>query len=284
MPLFGLNTPRLIRDKEELGKVASRFLGFRTIVYRIFPRYPPKISDKLERDPRLTIRFFQHAGLPGATTEREYFRVDSERVDFHLWPEQDFGDQFVTQLVTQLWNATADREEELPQRLDYVHHFACHCDTEPKNSSDYSLLLSHKGGRRAKKWEQSVTIRQIQSAFSRYAVEVPRPLPKEFYPLVFLNACGTSKAIPTALTSFPAELLRTYRGVVGTETPIPDDFAAAFSEKFYSRFVRGCPLGEALQRARWDFLRLSCNPLGILYTVYANPDLCVVERGSNGGT
>jgi len=107
---------------------------------------------------------------------------------------------------------------------------------------------------------------------------MPRPLPKESYPLAFLNACGTSKTIPTALTSFPKGFLRTYRGVIGTETPIPDDFAAAFSAKFYARFVRGYSLGEALHRARWDFLQQSCNPLGILYTAYANPDLCVIEN------
>lgn len=277
MPLFDISTPSPIRDSKDLGRVASRFLGFSAIVYRIFPRFPPKISDMLERDPRLTIRFFQHAGLPGATTERKFFDKFHERIDLQgPWPDQPFGDEdlFANKLAAQLWVATTSPMGGASQRLDHVHHFACHCDTEPTNSSDYSLLLSHKDGR---KWEQPITARKLQARFTKYSKMIPRLRPKESYPLVFLNACGTSKTIPTALTSFPKLFLRTYRGVIGTETPIPDDFAAAFSGKFYARFVRGFPLGEALHRARWDFLKRSSNPLGILYTAYANPDLRVIE-------
>jgi hypothetical protein len=65
------------------------------------------------------------------------------------------------------------------------------------------------------------------------------------------------------------------RGFIGTETRIPDQYAAAFSEQFYTELLQGRPLGEAVHAARWTLLRRHNNPLGILYTVYADPDMRV---------
>ena len=82
---------------------------------------------------------------------------------------------------------------------------------------------------------------------------------------------------PLAATSFPKFFLRDSgsRGYIGTETNIPDRFAAKFSRCFYQGLLTGRKLGEAIYEAKLTMLRTHCNPLGILYTVYADPNIGV---------
>jgi CHAT domain-containing protein len=97
-------------------------------------------------------------------------------------------------------------------------------------------------------------------------------------PLVFLNACGTSAITPGGVASFPSLFLKNgNRGFIGSETRISDKVAAAFSRSFYGEFVAGQSLGEAVKAAKWALLRQYNNPLGILYTNYANPDIRVLK-------
>jgi hypothetical protein len=63
--------------------------------------------------------------------------------------------------------------------------------------------------------------------------------------------------------------------VVGTEASVPDLFAAEFSKLFYSVLIKGKSVGESVYFARREFLKYNNNPLGILYTVYVDPDLRV---------
>jgi hypothetical protein len=79
-----------------------------------------------------------------------------------------------------------------------------------------------------------------------------------------------------AATSFPRFFLQDNRnrGFIGTETNVPDAFAANFSRYFYSGLLNGLNLGEAIYEAKWAMLK-NCNPLGILYTNYADPELRV---------
>ena len=80
----------------------------------------------------------------------------------------------------------------------------------------------------------------------------------------------------TGVGSFPEVFLDVgNRSVIGTETRIPDAFAAAFSEKFYLTLIRGDPVGVSLFTARWSLLKHLRNPLGILYTLFGIPDLHV---------
>jgi hypothetical protein len=80
-----------------------------------------------------------------------------------------------------------------------------------------------------------------------------------------------------AVVSFPKFFLKENRnrGFIGTETNVPDGFAAEFSQMFYRSLLRGVSLGRAIYDAKWAMLREKNSPLGILYTVYADPDLCV---------
>jgi hypothetical protein len=65
------------------------------------------------------------------------------------------------------------------------------------------------------------------------------------------------------------------RAVLATEAEILFPFAAQFSRRVYRHLLDGKPLGEAVYFARLDLVRSDCNPIGILYTLYGDPDLHV---------
>ena len=83
-----------------------------------------------------------------------------------------------------------------------------------------------------------------------------------------------------AVTSFPRFFVEenNNRGFIGTETNVPDEFAAAFSAAFYTSLLSGSTLGKAIHDAKWKMLLEKNNPLGIIYTVYADPDLHVSRK------
>jgi hypothetical protein len=63
--------------------------------------------------------------------------------------------------------------------------------------------------------------------------------------------------------------------VIGTETLVPDVVAARFAEFFYKKLLTEQPLGTALVLVRRKLLEEFLNPLGLLYVLYADPDLTV---------
>ena len=99
-------------------------------------------------------------------------------------------------------------------------------------------------------------------------------------PLVFFNACSSSANDPAEVTSFPKLFLDRFRnrGFIGTETEVPDAVAEAFSRQFYAALLSKLPLGQAVHDAKRSMLVRYRNPMGILYTVYADPDLEVSRQ------
>lgn len=282
LPLLDPSKPGDVANADDLMRVAARFLGFSAIVYRAGPSGPPA-TDVLENESSLRVRFFHHAGLKAAGVERRFFE-DAKWVDFRgPWPETELRqDQFLEQLVAYLWHAS-EPPHEPAAALDHVQHFACHCNTERKESREHSLDLAHAFGvldtlgwathvRRAR-------LGDIQAELTSRMTTSPRRTPSA---LVFLNACGTSHVTSTGVGSFPEVFLGIgSRGVIGTETRIPDAFAAAFSEKFYLNLIRGQPVGSSLFMARWSLLKHLRNPLGILYSLFGSPDLSVQRPQSS---
>jgi CHAT domain len=96
-------------------------------------------------------------------------------------------------------------------------------------------------------------------------------------PFVFMNACSSFCIVPGQPLSFAYLFLRhRYRGFIGIQASIPKEVGAVFPRLFYRRLVRQHrPLMDALFWARWDLAKVYNNPLGILYSSYASPELCV---------
>jgi hypothetical protein len=285
-PLFGAPpTSAAISNIDDLAQFARRILGFSTAVYRVLLRPGAALlrasSQKLNNVPRLRIRLFWHAGLYGAHTEHKHLVSNPAQVELlGPWPNGDTTpESFDRDLISRLWHALSESVDHGSGRADHVHHFSTHCDTATELSGDYSISLAHHGLFRRQSW--SISLQTLKRGFARLDMDATR-LKDQVFPLVFLNACGTSSLTPNGVSSF-TELFLDYGncGVVGTETGVPDSFAAKFSEEFYRTFLQGHSLGHSMYRARWNLLRRHNNPLGILYVAYGDPDLCVVRPATN---
>ncbi len=93
-------------------------------------------------------------------------------------------------------------------------------------------------------------------------------------PLVFLNGCQTRAVEPQHTADF-AEIFVQQKasGVIGTETVTYEELAAEFADAMLDRFVtRGQTVAEAVRGARLDLLARK-NPLGLIYTAFAPPNL-----------
>ena len=99
-------------------------------------------------------------------------------------------------------------------------------------------------------------------------------------PLVFLNACETGitnedPLNPKAAADFVRVFLRDMGacGVIATEYEVPEGFAPDFAYEFYINFLGGeFNAGDALLRARQEFLRKRNNPLGLFFSAYLEPE------------
>ncbi|MEU8234457.1 hypothetical protein AB0C12_33125 [Actinoplanes sp. NPDC048967] len=94
-------------------------------------------------------------------------------------------------------------------------------------------------------------------------------------PLVFLNGCRTSAVEPQHASAFVDVFVRAAQasGLIGTETITYERLAADFAEAMLPRFLSGRQtLAEAVRSARLMLLAQG-NPLGLIYTPYAPPNL-----------
>jgi hypothetical protein len=144
--------------------------------------------------------------------------------------------------------------------FDFLH-FACHAQTDAKNTSNSRLRLTVH--------EQDLTIeyRDLSRRSERWLS----------HPLVFLNACASGEQPEFQSRSLVRLLLdRGARGIIVTECVMPDVFAARFALTFYEHLFSGLHVDHALLMTRLHFLKEHNNPLGLAYTLYAHPDTQVV--------
>lgn len=259
-----------------LKNAARRFLGFSAIIRREFPDLRVSQNLVLESEPKLPLKCFSYQGLKEAETEIAFFARNSGATgcfDFDgPWPDRTYDDkhEFHTSLARHLRHADRSFSGKYRGTIDQIQHFVCHCDIDEEVSSDSRLRFSEGN---------NASIGDLQGAF----LTLKERKSLEDGPLVFLNACGTSRIDPMAVTSFPRFFLKDNfnRGFIGTETDIPDAFAAQFSQVFYRGLLNGLGVGQALYDAKWELLQSRNNPLGILYVVYADPDLHVSKQTKN---
>jgi hypothetical protein len=235
----------------------------------------------LTNNPRLPIRCFVNENfeeLPKAKEEYEFFKSQGAYIDLvGLWPPINglTKDQFGTQLADHLMFASQTFRGD-PRIPDQIQHFICHCIVDENDVDESVLKLSRLNS--LKIYELQAKLAQVQAENERIPEKrKQRPIPA---PLVFLNACGSSIIDPMDVTSFPMLFLKLnkYRGFIGTETNVPDLFAADFSKIFYCGLLNGLTLGEAIYQAKWAMLRDHQNPLGIIYTTYADPNMRVSNK------
>lgn len=239
----------------------SQVLGFAFIIQRNVPNKRRPISP-IAFTNRLPIDIYANESLSNANRELDFFRKDnSEHFAIDIdWPSGYGGDAAAT-LVNRL------RERRQAQ----INHYLCHCVTLDPSPWNHRLVF----GSEEKK--VSLELAALRGAFLDAPTD--RPLLAFKNTFTFLNACASASVAPSR-TSFPDLFLGFFDnlGFIGPEYTIPETFACDFARVFYANWLRWKHLGTALFKTRWFFAKKYCNPLGLFYTLYADPDLQLSEE------
>lgn len=71
-------------------------------------------------------------------------------------------------------------------------------------------------------------------------------------------------------------------GVITTDVAIPDRFAANFAVQVYQYLLEGRTIGQSLLQARRKMLNSTHNPLGLVYSLYAEPNQTLTIADKTG--
>jgi hypothetical protein len=233
----------------------QHFWGMNYVISRIIVRdfqpgcfVPPNIP--IDTIPRLGL--LTYTKLPGVSTgEIPFFdRLHSDN-KLHLFKLRSL-DPNKKQTEFKEFQAFWSHELNLA-------HFACHAVYEDGAPDMSHLMLSD---------EFPITLMDMEV----YGVVTSN------HPLIVMNACETGNLNPLYTSHFAAAFLKYgARGVVATECAVPDDFAARFAEQLYTRLLAGKPLGESLLATRRYFWKKHNDPSGLLYSMYAAPNIRLVR-------
>ncbi len=148
-----------------------------------------------------------------------------------------------------------------------ILHFACHCLSEELDVDTLLFSLLNDEGQ-----EGEPLVIEL-GAISFILVKEDKPF--QCQPLVFLNACQSAGGADALRKTFNLPQMFIKRGaeaVIATACPVPDRFAAAFAQQFYTFFIdKQMTIGEALQATRRYFIEEYNNPLGLAYGLYSPP-------------
>lgn len=209
---------------------------------------------------------FRHSiGVPlgsASETNHEILYKDAPEVtvaaflSFSKWPRHEDN----LKELKMVWNFAKSREDTFtklkPPTRPHLVYFYCHG----------GLAGGNPYIRVGTKNDRGITPDNF------YAMGVPAMSPQ---PLVFINGCHTTALEPRQVLDFVTTFVVTHHaaGVIGTEITVFEPLACAFAEKCLRRFlVNGETIGDAVRATRLELLKQG-NPLGLVYTTYANATL-----------
>jgi hypothetical protein len=249
----------------------ENFWGMRHIVFRLVPQTnisPNALLASLETDPHINVHSLPKVGL---LTDRSLKSV--EKVEIPHFERLAASKAIDLKLLPPL-SANEDERAEFRKYSEWwlndfnLAHFACHA--------------SYEGGLPQKQYIQLT---------EKFRISLMRmmgdPVKINGRPLIIMNACETGNLNPIYTLHFAREFMRSgARGVVATECPVRDDFAAKFSHELYARLLRSEELGKSVLQTRQHFLFGELrDPAGLTYSMYAVPNIKLQfeEDGTEGG-
>jgi hypothetical protein len=287
LPLLDPLKPAQAETMDDLARSAATLLGFSGIVRRTLGDTPDDRRLRIENTDSLPLKMFWDGSLPGARRARKFFEENAAHFDTKggPWPdgtESSDDSTFCEAVADYLADPDTSFDRAAHHKSDQLCYFFCHCDTAAANPDDYVIylsdgkILSRRHGVKLQYLTDGLSQHNLRNLDSGRKTG-PRPL-------IFLNACGGAVLDPMAAASFPKLFLPEtmgFMGFIGTEATVPDWFGSMFAEVFFRHFVGGLQLGHALHAARWHMLRKYRSPLGILYTLYADPEIEVRNKVTN---
>lgn len=255
-----------------LGEALDSFLGFSAILSRV-TRESVQVPDLASDEGRLAVKLFQNTELASAEQEIRFFRSRQAKFDLDgPWPVDPIdGPEAIRFVASHLLDPAVTLAGRTRKPPDQVQHFVCHCETFGA-AADYTLTLGS-----SEELQHKITLSNLIDY--QIAAARAQALGRGAMPLVFLNACGSSSIDPGQIGSFVQFFLSNgNRGIIGTQTLIPDDVAAKFAELFYLGLTApDKSVGEAVLEARQKLAKQYLNPLGILYMHFGRSELKVAE-------
>jgi hypothetical protein len=219
---------------------------------------------------------FINRGLPGSRREERNFKRNNLLHIDDGWPPYDSRpsqDDFANSLANYLWEVDTRFGGPVRHHPDQICHFSCHSDTGANRLPNEYMIILQSG------WifgSRVATLQKLENALSALSQHAEKD--KRHRPLIFMNSCGSGDLDPSGSSSFPDLFLNKdlgFTGFIGTETVMPNDFASEFSIRFYEKLMKGCKIGEAILLTRWDLLSDYHNPMGLMYTLFAEPEIQV---------
>ncbi len=256
-------------DETLLGGALDRFLGFVAVVRRDSGN-TGAVRSLARPATGIPVKLFQNLSLANAKNEMGYFQQRSQFDVDGPWPVDGLTQgTFESTMLSQIFEPRQRIDGSARDEPDQIHHLACHCDTFG-DAQTHRFVLQGEDGQ-----SFGMSLGALQNEFLQLA-QLGEHVPCD-KPLVFLNGCGATSVDPRQLGSFAHFfLINGNRGLIGSQIMIPDAFAAAFSERFYSSLVfNGLSVGEAVLSARRKLAEQEKNVLGLLYTHYGPTELQV---------
>jgi hypothetical protein len=288
IPAFDLQDQGPIDNLQKLRRFMFRFLGMAAVIRYVGANPSPTDEEEannalgtidqdrlLLNENKLPIKLFHDSTLHGATVEHAFFEDMATFIELDgPWPQDadaSIDENTITsKLAGALWRSSLRFNGSDREFADQIHHLSCHCRVNPKLAAGYRLSF---GTETLGPFE--VSLNGLKAALRNVRNMHPRTVSESGKPLIFINACGSSGGTPKGLPTFPRTFAGSHRAMIGTETKIPDEVAAAVCETFYLSLLGGRTVGQSLHEARWHLVDFHHNPLGILYTLHGEPGLRV---------
>jgi hypothetical protein len=242
----------------------SKIVGFSFMINR----YPTNLdSGHIEYDKQLGINIYTDENLFSNKDKKkliaEEFEFFKKNKNFLAKKEEPRNYENISQdIIKQFTNVQN-------VKIVNIHHFCCHGDTSCNEDWDYHLIFGRP------KLAESPRAKLVE--LIHYSDETK---PKMNNAIVFINACGSAVIEPNNLITFPKLFLEHLgaKGFIGTEYSMLTRFACEFSTVFYAHLLNTQTLDIALFKTRWYFAKKEINPLGLFYTLYAAPNLKLLNK------
>jgi hypothetical protein len=264
VPLDCLLIPYGIANWQPEGRSGSvvslgQVLGFAFIVQRNVRGSAP-VGGTIEFSDKLGIDIYADGRLEAVEQEIGFFESGNlAHFDASVqWPST-YGQDAARVLVSRL----------VSRRNTQFHHYACHCNTEDEDAWKHCLDFALAEGQN----RVQLPLQNLRNVLGQLLSEQDTRVSNRT--VTFLNACGSAVVSPFNRGSFADLFLEWFghAGFIGAEYDLPEAFASEFARVFYANLLKFGHLGLALFRTRWFFAKKYNNPLGLFYSLYADPDL-----------